>query len=1067
MQKPSQVFFLSVFFSFVFNAFAFDAFLQFKILTSDQGLSHPYVRGIVQDNLGFMWFGTFDGLNRYDGHTFTVYKHNDLDTTSLPSSIIRCLYKDKKGNLWIGTAKGLCRYDAFRDCFIRYKDPYVGLGEFDINSIYEDHQGCLWVGSLEHGLFQSDSTKTKWKQYLHQENDPKSIGSNHVRTIFEDSRGRLWISTVGSGVAIFDRKKQAFVAFRHRKSDPHSLAGDEVFDIVEDRQGYLWFACYGAGLSCIHVDQATHSIFINYYPKLHGLCDNSIRTLCPDRNGGLWIGTENGGLDFLNEDRKTFYHYENELGNPKSLSNNSIYAIYQDRVGDLWIGTYAGGVNVIHHTQQAFKHYQYYPGNSNTLNNNYVWEFQEDVQGNIWIATDGGGLNRWNPRTGQFSHYTSRNTNLNKDAVLTVFIDSQNDIWVGTWGGGFSRFDPNTRVFFPFTMQNSGLSNNNVFDIAEFPPGVLWLATQKGLNRFDKNSRSFRVYTAKSHGLPSDQIEVLCVDHSGKILLGTVYGFGIFDPKTETCLNYFHDPKNPNTLSENFVTSIFEEDSSTLWIGTTHGLNRLDRTTNQMTRYFTSNGLSDDLIFGIEKDNRGYLWISTNKGLTRWHPRTHHFNHYTKEDGLQGNTFIKKSHYRARDGKLYFGGVNGFNVFDPEAIVENPIIPPIVITDFQIFNKPVKIGKDSPLKQHITQTKTLELSYKHKVFSFQFAALNFVASSKNQYAYRLEGFDPDWNYVGTQRSATYTNIPPGRYVFRVKGSNNDNIWNEEGASIQIIITPPFWKTWWFRIVITVFCLGLLLGFYEWRIYISRKQKAVLQALVDQQTEALRQANEELEAFTYSVSHDLRAPLRGMDGFSEALLEDYGNQLDEKAKDYLQRIRKNSQKMGQLIDALLKLSRWTRVEMHLKKIDLGQLVENIVEEFRQKNPSRKIEFIGTKPVWVEGDEALLRVMVENLVDNAWKFTANKENPKIEFGVIQDKNQRIFFIKDNGIGFDMQYQNKLFEPFQRLHPQLEGTGIGLTTVKRIIRRHGGKIWAEGKPNEGATFYFTLGEKSLLME
>lgn len=1063
MKKFSRVFFFCVFLKFVFNTFAYDPFLQFEKFTSDQGLSHPYVRSIVQDNLGFMWFGTFDGLNRYDGHTFTIYQHNDWDTTSLPSNIIRCLYKDKKGDLWIGTAKGLCRYDPFQDCFIRYKDPTVGLGEFDINAIFEDHEGVLWVGTLEFGLFRWDPNKKEWKHYVHQEADPTTIGSNTVRAIFEDSRGRLWISTIGSGVAILDRKKQNFLPFSHQKNNPYSLAGDDIFAITEDRNGYLWFACYGVGLSSIHVDRVQTSVFTNYYPRQDGLCDNSVRALCADRNGGLWIGTENGGLDFLKEDRKTFYHYENGLGNPKSLSNNSIYDIYQDRVRDIWIGTYTGGVNVIHHTEQAFKHYQYYPGNSNTLNNNYVWKFHEDAQGNIWIATDGGGLNQWNPRTGRFSHYTSRNTNLNKDAVLSVFVDLQNEIWIGTWGGGFSRFDPKTQKFFPFTTQNSGLISNHVFDIAEFPSGVLWLATQKGLHRFDKRFRSFQVYTAKSHGLPSDQIEVLRVDQQGRILLGTVNGFGIFDPKTENCVNYFHDPQNPNSLSESFITCIFEEDSATLWIGTTHGLNRLDRMSGQIRRYFTSDGLSDDLIFGIEKDNRGYLWISTNKGITRWHPRTHHFNHYTKEDGLQGNTFIKKSHYRSRDGKLYFGGVNGFNVFDPEDIMENPVIPPIVITDFQIFNKPVKIGaKDSPLKQHITQTKVLRLSYKHKVFSFQFAALNFVASSKNQYAYKLEGFDPEWNYVGTQRTAIYTNIPPGRYIFCVKGSNNDNIWNEEGTALQLIITPPFWKTWWFRIFATLGCLGLLLGFYEWRIYVSRKQKEALQALVDQKTEALKQANEELEAFAYSVSHDLRTPLRGMDGFSEALLEDYGDQLDERAKDYLQRIRKNSQKMGQLIDDLLKLSRWTKVEMHLKKVDLGQLVENVINEFRQKDPGRKIEFVGTKPVWVQGDEALLKVMIENLIDNAWKFTADQENPRIEFGVIHEKGELIFSIRDNGIGFDNQYQDKLFEPFHRLHPYLEGTGIGLTTVKRIVRRHKGKIWAEGKPNEGATFYFTLGEK-----
>ena len=369
-------------------------------------------------------------------------------------------------------------------------------------------------------------------------------------------------------------------------------------------------------------------------------------------------------------------------------------------------------------------------------------------------------------------------------------------------------------------------------------------------------------------------------------------------------------------------------------------------------------------------------------------------------------------------------------------------------------------AENSPLKEDINLTKELTISYKQSVFSIGFAALNYVSSSKNQYAYVLEGFDQNWNYIGTRRVATYTNINPGEYIFRVKGSNNDGIWNEEGRSIKIIITPPIWQTWWFRFVGFLFILTSIIIGHKIRTARIRAQNKVLEQRVNERTAQLEYSNKELEAFSYSISHDLRAPLRGMDGFSQLLLDEYAGKLGKQGKDYLHRIQKGSRRMGKLIDSLLKLSHLSRTELHFKKVDLSRLVESIAHEYKKAYPDRNTEFVIVKDIYVKGDASLLRVMLKNLIDNAWKFTAETINPVIEFGTARKYRTKLFYIRDNGVGFDIKYSDSLFELFQRQHPDFDGTGIGLAIVQRIVNRHGGTIRAEGKVNKGATFYFTIG-------
>jgi len=734
------------------------------------------------------------------------------------------------------------------------------------------------------------------------------------------------------------------------------------------------------------------------------------------------------------------------------LNNNSIYSLYQDKTGDLWIGTYAGGVNLIDYTKQAFKHYKNLPGNPNSLSYNYVMEFHEDHEGNIWIATDGGGLNKFDTKTGNFEHYNSKNSNLNKDVLPTVYIDSQNNIWIGTWAGGLSLFNRRTKSFLTFTSENSGLSNNNVFDITEDRNGNLWIATQNGLNKFNKKDRSFIVYTEENSNLIFNQIEVIKEDNKSNILIGSFQGLSIFNPKTEEFVNYTHDPKNENSISNDFVTSIFEKDSSTLWIATTNGLNKLNRKTKKITRYFKTDGLPNDLIFGIEKDDKGFLWISTNGGLSRFEPKTETFKNYTKEDGLQGSTFIKKSHHKSKDGKIYFGGVNGFNVFDPNDVIDNTAIPPVVLTDFKIFNKPVVIGKNkSPLQKHISVTDELILSYKHSVFSFEFAALDYTSPAKNQYAFMLEGFDKEWNYVENKREVTYTNLNPGTYIFKVKGSNNDNVWNEEETSLKIVITPPFWMTLWFRISMIILIIMVVYTIHEVRVRNIVEYGRKLEIEVAERTQ-------DLENFVYIVSHDLKAPLRGINLLAGWTSEDYYDVLDKKGKENLAMLRKRTIRVNDMIQGILEYSRIGRTEDKAHKIDLNKVLKDVIDSLAPP-PNIKITVKDKLPEYVADRNHLTQVF-QNLLSNAIKYI-DKPKGIIKIGCTEEKDEWKFYISDNGPGIEKKYWEKIFKIFQTLESKktYERIGLGLAIVKKIIKFYKGRIWLESKIKKGTTFYFTL--------
>lgn len=1059
--------FLSLFMSFCFciHGWAAPPRIQFFHLTPDQGLSSSTVTCFLQDHKGFMWIGTYYGLNRYDGYQFIVYTHEIKDTTSLSHNLIWTLYEDKAQNLWIGTAGGLSQYDRKLDRFVNYKrnrsSPLGKFGELSVLSIGEDSSGNLWIGT-NRGVLCFTPKSNQVISYLYDPQNPNGLSYYNVEVVFVDRHQRVWVGT-RKGLNVWIPKTNTF---DHSMVDENgrSLVNVYFTEIAEDKEGNLWFGTYGNGLYFLPAN--SKKLILKNYRHVpqnpHSLSGDYILSLYIDKEARLWIGTENAGLNLWDPQTERFWHYRHNEYDSYSLNNESIYAIYQDQSHNLWIGTFAGGINRSKVYSEAILHYTKLPGVSTSLSHPSVTCFLEDHAGQIWIGTDGGGLNRFDPTKGQFTHFNSQNSGLKSDAVLCLAEDPEYNLWIGTWGGGLYRMNPKTHSFQALTTSNSKIPDNRIISLLVDSKGNLWMGSfQSGLIHYDPKKNQFIHYTSKNSGLSISMVTAIAEMPDGRILVGTPLGLNIFNPHTKQFVNFFHNPEDPHSLSANGILSFAIENDTAIWIGTQSGLNRFHPQKHTFTRFSTQDGLPNEVIKGLLISASKKLWVSTHRGIGCFDLKKNTWKIFLKSDGLQGNEFNERSVYCLKNGGLLFGGPNGFNLIYPNKIKENQYVPSVVLTDFRIFNKPVPIGaSDSPLKKHISETETLKLSHKHSVITFFFSAMDFSIPEKNQYAYLMEGFEKTWNQVGTQHMATYTNLPPGKYTFRVKASNNDGLWNEQGVSLKVIVIPPFWQKWSVRILSIILVLGLLGFGYSMHIRRMRRRNLELEHRVRQRTAQLEIAYKELEAFSYAVSHDLRAPLRSLSGFSKALLEDYGDKLDPTGKEYLQRIRKASDHMTHLIDHLLKLSRLTRGEMHVEEVDLSALAESILDEFRQLHPDRKVLCKVAKPVYAKGDRALLRIMLWNLMDNAWKFTTKKEEAKIEFGVLHSKGETVYFVRDNGIGFDPSRAEKLFEVFFRQHAEFEGTGIGLSTARRIVLRHGGRIWAEGKPNEGATFYFTLG-------
>ncbi|MFB3854444.1 MAG: two-component regulator propeller domain-containing protein [Vicinamibacterales bacterium] len=790
--------------------------LVFKHLSIEQGLSESIVNEIGQDRHGFMWFVTEDGLNLFDGYSFEVFKHDAADPTSLSHNEIKCIFEDREGIIWIGTFyRGLERFDPAAKRFTHFqhdpRDP-LSISNDIVWAVLEDRESRLWVGTGGGGLNLMDRAKGTFAAFRSDPADPATLGSDDVRVLHQDKAGMLWIGTAGGGLNRMDPATRRITRYRNEPADPRSLSNDDVRAIAEDGDGAIWVGTNGGGLNRLDPSTGFFERFRHDPGDVRTLGADSVLALVIDGNGTLWAGTDGGGLNRFDRSRRSFDRFVHEANRPTSLASDRVWSLHADRSGVLWVGTYGSGVSRTNLGAKPFVHYRHDTDNPNSLGHDIVWSFCEQPAGILWVGTNDGGLNRLDRATGRWTSYVhdpADPRSIAHNSVRMVVSDRSGWLWIATNGGGLDRFDPARGIFLHHRhdpRDPRSLARDELRTVFEDRQGTIWVGTYGGgLDRWDPETGGFvhyRSIPSDPRTISNDYVRVAFEDASGGLWFGT-HGGGLnrFDRSTGEFTRFRSDPLVPGTLSNDFVFSIHEDRRGTLWVGTYGGgLNRFDRETGTFEAIRKSDGLPDDVVYGILEDSEGRLWVSSNSGIARLDPGTGAVRGYTLADGLQSNEFNGGAYYRNRRGEMFFGGVNGFNVFDPAAIREAGFKAPIVLTDFRLFDRPVPVGPLPDgrvlLSRAIWSTERIELSHEDRVVSFQFAALDFASPDKNRYAYKLEGLDAEWTDVGTRRFVMYTTLPPGRYVLRVKGTNSDGIWNEDGASLAILVHPPWWRTGW-------------------------------------------------------------------------------------------------------------------------------------------------------------------------------------------------------------------------------------------------------------------------------
>ena len=1052
----------------------------FEHLTIADGLPENSVRCILQDHLGYLWFGTQNGLVRYDGYEMYVYQPDLDDSLSISYHQIMTLYEDKTGTLWIGTQKGLNSFNRITETFIRYihnKDDSTSINSDLVYSINEDKNGNLFVGTdIGLNLF---NKKTKAFRTIRIIPDEKNMPSlkDEVWAIIEDRVTEHLYVGIGNDIFIYDKTTEILKKINTNPEKLNEIG--EIQSFYQAVDGIIWIG-HSKGIARFNSLLNT----IKYYPpnpSPQDTIENSIRQLVEDERGLIWggghYGNNNLGLICFDPEKEQFKMYRSDPNKQDSLSSNTIWSIYRDNSGIIWAGTHGAGLNKWDRKKQKFKRFDHDTNNPDGKLFNTVFTIIEDKKGIIWFGTR-YGLHSFNRHLNEFRNYRF-DTKINNN-VLYIYIDEADIIWVTTGRRGLARFNKEKGSFHFYSNNpndSMSISSNYSFHILPDDDDLLWIGTWGGgLNRFDKKSGKFKRYKHHPDNLQSlsdDMVECIYKDRKGDLWIGTNNGFNLFDRDDESFRPFATEKESSGT----FII-IYEDYKGNFWLGTYRtGLHLFDRDKKIYIYHIDAkDGLAHNGIRSILEDNNGKLWLGTTNGLSLFDPETKRIRNYYTSDDFNENRYFNSAAFKTSTGEMLFGTSDGFIIFHPDSIKDDPVPPQVVISNVSLFNRP-----DEKLEYDglISELKELNLSYQENDLKFDYVGLHYSDPSKNQYKYKLEGFDKDWINAGTQRNAVYTNLDAGEYTFRVKACNLDGVWNEEGASLKIIIPPPFWATWWAYGFYLVVLVSVLYGI---RKYEMNRLNWKNQSKLDEVKLKEREETDRIKSrFFANISHEFRTPLTLILGPSENILNQSPNENITKQAGA---IKRNANRLLGLINQLLDLSKLEAGKLELKtsKQNIVPFIKGITMSFEslaeRKDITLKVK-AEKEEIELYFDKEKMTKIMTNLLSNAFKFTpeggqitvtaghaelvsASPERHKIPNQVRNDKMLTIS-VKDTGIGISKEELPKLFDRFYQVDSsqtrEHEGTGIGLALTKELIELHHGKISVDSKLGSGTEFTIEL--------
>jgi signal transduction histidine kinase/ligand-binding sensor domain-containing protein/DNA-binding response OmpR family regulator len=1045
---------------------------RFETLTVSDGLVSNEANVFLQDRQGFLWIGTFGGLSRFDGASFTNFLHDPTDSTSLTQNKVNSLFEDRTGAIWVGTNGGLNRFDPETETFTRYRhDPAdsTSLSDDEVLAVVEAATGAIWAGTWGGGLNRLDPATGVLTRVYRTIRDPQSL-EDEVHALLANEDGTLWVGG-SDGLSLYDPSEETFLRVQRGNDDPEVPLLPIVYSLCRDPSGAIWAGTRTEGL--FRYNPKTRAVVhYPYAPTTPGAIGNPwVLSMTVDDTGTLWAGTNGAGLYRYDRSSDTFTRFEYDPSNPESLRDNNVLAVFQSRDRVLWVGTY-GGLARRYPLSRHVARESVRPGDVRSLYSNAVTAFAESATGTLWVGTDGGGLNRREASSDagftRVPYETDRPFSRAATDILSLTLDEFGGLWVGAIGGLYRR-DPSTGRFARFGEADGGTENKTMFiyDLDAEDERVLAGAGLGGVLDIEPTEgRSIRTRITDA----PEVVTAVLRDRTGQVWAGT-YNEGLWR-RTEKD-GGLRLRRVPLALSSQQVNTLYEDRTGALWIGTGDGLDRLtiDGADTTLTRFHRADGLPDTVIRGLLEDRQGRLWVATSTGLSWRDPQTGTFVSYDERDGMVMGGPLYRS---PRTGRIYVGGNSGYAHYDPEAVTVEPPPPAPVLTGLRVLGDPVRIGGNgAPLQRALSMTDELRLRYDDRVVAVTFAALDFRAPSKHRYAVRLDGFDNDWRKVEGQREATFTNLSPGRYTFRVRAAGRDGVWGGETA-LAVTVVPPWWRTWWAYgayALLVVLGIGVVDRIQRRRLTQRERERAHLREAqihadeAEKRSKALQQVDAMKSHFFANVSHEFRTPLALTLGPLEDIKAGLYGPLTAPLAEQVDLARRNAIRVLDLINQILDISRLEagRTPLRAQALDLGAFIEDVAEPFRALAERKEMTFEVNRPttsVEAFADPPQLEKVLANLLSNALKFTPEGGTVRVSLTVAE--TSATVKVRDNGPGIPTADLPHVFDRFYRVGETAQtqlGTGIGLALAKEIMHLHSGTLTVESEEGFGSSFLITL--------